>query len=229
MLKTSFFLALFAISLLPSKHAIAQAQHESESPQIGIGVDAGYFRPSGTWAEHPYALGVDMFGGSAIFRGELEGRFNKRLGLALDGSYNNLNLGAWEEYADARGNRIEASASLFRFEALLRFYAMEHGPHRLHLELGPTYVFPQGRERFDGQFYDYDFLKRRLGFAGGLGYSRLLSQHTALVFRVGGVFVPSGVVYADGRSHALAGVPVTLGVRFSNYGQLSRHLDYAQQ
>jgi hypothetical protein len=216
MFRTIFFLALFGIALAPSKYAMAQAQHERKSLQIGFGIDAGYFKPSGTWTEHPYAPGVNMFGGSAFFRAELEGRLNKRLGLALNGGYNNLNLGAWEEYTDVRGERVEASANLIRFEALLRVYALAHGPHLLHLELGPAFVIPQGRERFESQVYEYHFLKKHLGFAGGLGYSRVLSQHTAVIFRVGGVFVPSAVVYADGRSHALIGVPVTLGVRFSN-------------
>jgi hypothetical protein len=209
--KTKYLAVLFAIALTPPQDILGQ--DGKKFPHLRLGLDAGYFQPFGEWTEHRYALGAGLFGGSATFRGEVELRMRK-WGIALNAGYTNLNTGAWEDYARARGDAIDASASLVQFGLLLKPYLKTRRPHIVKLELGLIYSLLNGEERFAGRRFDYDFMKSGFGFMAGVGYDRYLSQSTALTLRAGGVFVPGGVQYADGVKYGLNGMPVTVGIRF---------------
>jgi len=208
--------ALLAISLALPNGAWGQFEMEQVDKEFSswiIGIDAGYFQPLGTWTDHRYARGVDLFRGSVAFNVDLERRM-RRVGVALNAGYANLNAGAWEDYAAAKGDRIESSASLLHFSALLRPYLKTSKPDVVNLELGVLYLLPQSQERFANRSYDYDFLTRGFGFIAGLRYERYLNRTTALALRISGVLVPSGVQYADGEKHLLSGLPITMGIRF---------------
>jgi hypothetical protein len=209
-------LALLAISLALPNGAWGQLEMEPADKEFSawiIGIDAGYFQPLGSWTDHRYARGVDLFQGSVAFNVDLERRM-RRVGIALNAGYTKLNAGAWEDYAAAKGDRIESSASLIHFSALLRPYLKTSKPDVVNLELGVLYLIPQSQERFANRSYDYDFLKRGFGFIAGLRYEHYLNRTTALALRTSGVFAPSGVQYADGEKHLLSGLPITLGFRF---------------
>ena len=202
---------MVAILLAPSWDVAGQDQ--VKFPHLRVGIDGGYFQPLGAWAEHRYAQGTDLFGGSATLRGELELRM-RRLGIALNASYTKLNTGAWEAYARDRDDELEASASLTQFGLLLKPYFKMRRPHAVNLEFGLIYSLPSGEERFAGRRFEYDFLKAVFGFMAGVGYERYLSQSTALTFRLGWMFAPGGVHYADGTTYGLSGLPATVGIRF---------------
>jgi len=209
--RMKYLAMLFAIAFTPPQDVVGQA--EKQFPYLRLGIDAGYFQPQGAWTDHRYAPGADLFRGSATIRGEIELRMRK-WGIALNAGYTNLDAGAWEEYARARGDEIDASASLTQFGLLLKPYLKTRHPHVVKLEFGLIYSLPKGEERFAGRRFDYDFLKSSFGFMAGMGYDRYLSQSTALTFRFGEVFVPGGVQYADGVKYGLNGMPITVGIRF---------------
>jgi hypothetical protein len=204
--------ALLAIMLALPKGASGQM---GDYPVFALGIEAGFFQPTGEWANHPYAAGIDWFGRGTIFRAEFEIKA-RRMGIAFNGGYTQLDLRAWEDYAKARGDMLDAGAAIAFGGAVLKFYLIDGKPNSFHLELGLNYLAPTGYERFAFRTYDYDFLKARLGFAAGLGYTHFLNAHTAITLRAGGLFAPSGIEYLDGEKHALSGLPLMLGLRFEN-------------
>ena len=49
---------------------------------------------------------------------------------------------------------------------------------------------------------------------GGIKYDRMLSEYMAASLSFAGIFVPSGISYADGESRTVIALPLTLGLRF---------------
>ncbi len=214
--KAKYLFALFVVSSALPNGAWGQLETEPVRQEFSswiVGIETGYFQPLGNWTDHRYAQDVDLFQGSVAFSVDFERRM-RRVGIALNAGYANLNAGAWEDYAAAKGDRIESSASLIHFSALLRPYLKTSKPDIINLELGVSYLIPQSQERFANRSYEYDFLKRGFGFVAGLRYERYLNRTTALAFRMSGMFAPSVVQYADGEKLMLGGIPVTIGVRF---------------
>jgi len=98
---------------------------------------------------------------------------------------------------------------------LIRPYLKVGGPDILRLELGPVMLCPSGSENFNGINYNYDFFSSvKFGGMGGIKYDRMLSEYMAASLSFAGIFVPSGISYADGESRTVIALPLTLGLRF---------------
>ncbi len=211
--RTKCSVAIVALLLLaPQK---LKAQEEWDYPREVFGVFAGYFQPIGAWAEHPYAQGVNWFGGGPAFKAEFEIK-RRNAGVALFGSYAKLNLSTWEDYTRAHEDQVEAWAFLIHLGAAFRLYFIDRTAEALHLEIGLCYAAPSGHERFAQRAYDYDFMKSGFGFMTGMGYDHYISDRVALALRFGGVFVPGSVEFADGRKFSLTGLSILLGLRLVN-------------
>ncbi len=204
---------LFVLVLVLATPPAANAQTGRKFPHAVLGLNLGYFQPLGAWNDHRYARNIELFNGGALFDAELELRF-RQVGLALCGGYSALHTGAWQNYAAARGDKVEASASFTQLGGLFRIYLHEREADAFSFDFGMNYAMPTGQEKIATGVYDYDFLKSRLGFTAGVGYHRRLSSTVALAFRIGGMFVPGGVAYAGGEKHDLNGLAITVGIRF---------------
>ena len=204
-------LILIALALLIPKAGSAQGVRQY--PFLTLGINGGYFQPNGDWTAHRYAQGVNLFQGGPAVTGEFELSY-ARVGIALRAGYVNFSTTEWEKYASARGDEIQASASLFHVGVLLRPYLKTSEPDVIKLELGALYAIPSGEERFNNRRFEYDFLNSGFGFTGGVGYDHYFNRTTALTAQAAGLIVPNGVRYADGEQHALRGLSLALGIRY---------------
>jgi hypothetical protein len=195
--------------LVPVLATYCSAQKVSPS----LGLDFGYFIPVGDWNSHRYAEGVDLFKGGLSVAGEFEFRLFK-IPLALFMSYTRFNLDDWIAYARENGDEISASASMYGYGLLFKFYFLKKARNFLEFNLGMGFFNFQGQESFAGYTYDYNFLTDEAGFIGGLGYKRLLSPRFALCIAVKCIAIIEGIRYADGQRYDIVGLPVTAGVRF---------------
>jgi hypothetical protein len=205
MIALSTFLAMAA--LLPAGPSVAGR------PDFSIGLGAGYFLPLGDWKAHRYA-GLDQFTGHVCFQGDFEVRWSRPLAFAVDGGYIHLGTGEWEDYAALYGDAVDASASIFYVGLLWKPCVWEDRYNALSLLLGVNFSAPAGQETFEKDTYDYDFMKNKVGYQLGVEFARDISYSTALTVSVSGLFIPSGVEYADGLKYTIVGLPLTAGVRF---------------
>lgn len=197
-------LCLMVTTLLPGTAAGGEAS-------FGVGV--GYFFPFGDWTRHRFA-GVDQFGGGVAVDMDFEWRVVPRLGLAASAGYVRMSVGEWEDYAVGQGDAVDASAQMLNIGILVKPYLWSNNRQSLKLDMGLGVVFSTGKETFDNITYDYDFLKTKLGVSTGLEFDHSFNRNVAFQIKASGVFVPSGVEYADGLSYAIRGAPLTVGVRY---------------
>ncbi|NUO78802.1 hypothetical protein HUU05_01895 [candidate division KSB1 bacterium] len=205
-----FFALMCLLFLMPKD---GKAQEVRQFPYLTLGINGGYFQPNGDWTAHRYAQGLDLFQGGATVHGEFELVY-ARVGIALRAGYANLSTTEWEEYASARGDEIQASASLFHVGVLLKPYLKTSEPDVIKLELGVLYALANGEEQFDNTRFEYDFFNSGFGFTGGVGYEHYFSRTTALTAQAITVLVLNGVRYADGEQHTLRGLSLVLGIRY---------------
>jgi len=192
---------------------IASGQNYDLSSFASFGFDGGYFLPLGEWKTHRYAEGVDHFQGNFKIGSELEIKSNK-IGIGFIGSYSRFDLSEWEEYAQLKGNIIDASASLYELGILFKYYALVQKINLASIDLGVNYLFLNGRETFASYSYNYDFLRSKFGFIMGIGFKHLLADNLALNFNIRGVFLLEGIKYADGLTYDMTGLPMTVGIRY---------------
>ena len=192
---------------------IASSQNSDLVSFTSIGFDGGYFLPLGEWKTHRYAAGVDQFQGDFKLGSELEFKSNK-IGAGFIGSYSRFNLSEWENYAQHKGDIIDASASLYELGILLKYYVFVQKSNLASIDMGLNYLFLNGRETFSSYAYEYDFLKSKFGFTIGIGFKHRLADNLALNFNMRGVFLFEGIKYADGLTYDMIGLPMTIGIRY---------------
>ncbi len=204
---------LVVIALVLLMPNVGRTQEMRQFPYLALGINGGYFQPNGDWSAHRYAQGVELFQGGPTVNAELELAY-ARVGIALRAGYADFRTKEWEEYANARGDEVQASASLFHVGVMLKPYLKTSEPDVIKLELGVVYATPSGEERFDNRRFEYDFFNSGFGFIGGVGYDHYFNRTTALTVQAVALLVPGGVRYADGEEHVLRGVSLTLGIRY---------------
>ena len=210
---TKTFLIILICTLTFSLTSLAQPQQDSARTSLGL--HAGYAFSEGDWSKSRVVPDVNLFKGRFTFGGDLEFRLSNRLSLAVDGGYEQLDGSEWEEYVRAHGDTLNVSASFGYIGVLIQPYLKVGGPDILRLEVGPVILFPSGSEKFNGINYNYDFFSSvKFGGMGGIEYDRMLSDYMAASLKVVGIFIPSGISYADGESRTVIALPVTLGLRF---------------
>jgi hypothetical protein len=175
-----------------------------------FGIDFGYLIPVGKWKDHLYAPGVDQFGGGILYGAELE--FNLlEVNWSVFMNYSKLDMSDWEE----AGN-LTASASMYIYGALFKYYFAFHSPHYINLDMGLAFTDFKGQESYAGYNYEYNFIKTKskIDFIIGLSYKYRMNKN--LAFQLGGrmVFIPSGIEYADGKDHDILVLPLSLGIRY---------------
>jgi hypothetical protein len=180
-----------------------------------LGVDVGLFMPVGQWTEHRIYPNVNQFQKGLAFGIDLERRFWKFMGLAVNMGYLGASTGDWEDYSFSQhGDVVEASAYMLYCSFLLRPYLLSRERGYLKAEIGFSFLGSQGQETFGPKTYDYDFFKPRAGFILGLEYDRFLSENVAIALRAAGTFITPGIDYEVGKDYLIIGFPITLGVRF---------------
>ena len=206
--------SLLTSSLVLAGTIPALAQTDERPVGSAIGVRVGYAWTPGDWSHNRVAPAVAFLGGSVSFGGEIEIRVSDRMSIALDGGYLSLDGGDWVRYAAARGEIVRVSASIGNIGILLKPYLLSTGTDQLALELGVAATFASGQETVGSVTYDYDFFGSfRFGGLAGLEYARWIGERIAVTGRIAGVYVPSGVQYADGLNEAITLLPVTIGLR----------------
>ncbi len=179
-----------------------------------VGIDAGLFLPQSNWKEHPYAPGVDQFKSGVALEFGLEVKLASWSGLAFNIGYLKLSTSDWEEFAASQGDDIKASAYITYLGPVFIPYLWSDKYNVLKLRFGLNLFISDGEETFSNSSYHYDFLAERIGLILGTEYDRFISERIALALKLSVVYVPSGVIYADGIKHNIIGLPVTIGVRF---------------
>jgi hypothetical protein len=205
--------ALVIAGLLLSTGRLVQiAAAESRT---SVGLDLGYFLAAGDWKTHRFASGVDQFKGDFAVQVDLEVRVARWAGISLNAGYFGLDPSEWESFAASQGDQLSCSGRAFHAGLVLKPYILTDDYNTVKLDLGANVFFLEGEETFGNLTYDYDFLsEHRLGYIAGIEYDRMVNDHIAVTLKMAGVFVPSGVEYADGRSHMVTGFPFTVGARF---------------
>lgn len=204
--------AAVAITFLLTASIFGQADADSKTFSIGVGV--GGFFPQDKWKEHRYASGIDQFQKGIAVEFDLEKKFWRWGGMAINFGYSHLGTGDWEEYARSQDDIVDASANMFHVGLLLKPYLITRQSDILKLDLGLNLFAPSGRETFEVVSYKYDFLKSQFGVIIGVEYNHILGDNIALGVNLAGVIVPAGVKYADDENHTIMGFPLTAGVRF---------------
>jgi hypothetical protein len=182
--------------------------------KFSVGLHAGMFLPMGAWTEHRFAPGVNQFQKGIYGGGILEMELGSRVGLGLEFGYEKLDVGDWVDYAALKGDRISASAEMGHIGILLRPYLLKRTRDLLKLDFGFALVFPSGQETYAPTTYTYDFMKANIGFVTGLEFDHFVSARMAIAGRLNVIMVSSGIKYADGVSHAIYGLPVSVGIRY---------------
>ncbi len=192
----------------------ATAQSWIDDHQTSIRVRGGMFWPIAEWVRHRYAPGVDQFKRGPFIGLDLERRISNLLSIEATAAYGLLDLSAWEEYARSVGDDIDASAHFFYVGAVLKVYLLG-GVNNFKMASGVVYFSSDGRERFNGLEYDYDFVSARtIGFLSGLEYERFFTRSISISLKADVLIVPAAIRYADARKYTLYGLPTTLGVQF---------------
>jgi hypothetical protein len=192
---------------------IASSQNSDLASFASIGFDGGYFLPLGEWKTHRYAEGIDQFQGNFKIGSEFEIKRNK-IGIGFIGSYSRFDLSEWEQYAQLKGDIVDASASTYELGILLKYYLLEQKTNLASIDLGANYLFLNGRETFNSYSYNYDFLWSKFGFTVGISFKHLLADNLALNFNLRGVLLLEGIKYADGLTYDMIGLPSTIGIRY---------------
>jgi hypothetical protein len=84
----------------------------------------------------------------------------------------------------------------------------------IKLELGFNYLSSGGKETFNGETYNYDFLSWGIGLTAGIEYDHFISEHTALALRARYLNAFEAVDYSDNRKYNLAGFQINLGMKY---------------
>jgi hypothetical protein len=179
-----------------------------------FGLDLGYLSPVGKWKEHLYAPGVDQFGGGMLYGAEFEfNLLDVNWGVFIN--YTKLDMSDWENYP-GNVSPVSASASMYIYGAVFKYYAVNQSPHYINLDIGLAFTDFKGHESYSGYSYEYDFIKTRskINLLIGLAYKYKMNKN--LAFQLGGrmVFIPSGIEYADGKDHDILVLPLSLGIRY---------------
>ena len=192
----------------------AWGQTDDFRKTTSVGLDAGLFLPLGKWTEHRINPDVSQFQKGAVFGIDLERRFWKFMGLAVNMGFINLSSGDWENYAASRGDFVDASAYMLYIGFHFRPYLLSDGQNDLKAEIGFNFFGSHGQETFSMYTYDYDFLRPHAGFVLGAEYDRFLSENVAVAVRAVCMFISPGIDYATGKDYTIIGFPLTLGIRF---------------
>ena len=192
---------------------VAGAQEAAGGVRNSLAIQVGYGWAQGEWTGHPYAP-VSFFGQDLVFGADLAFRLSDKLVLAATGFYSGLNTGEWDAYARSMGDEVTSSASMSVVALVIRPYLKSTAPDLVSVDIGPAMLFAGGSETFGGRTYEYDFMgSPRFGVLAAIEYDRCLGANYAVYGRVAGVFIPSGLQYADGWSPSVVTVPVTVGAR----------------
>ncbi|UCD94815.1 MAG: hypothetical protein JSU69_01835 [Candidatus Zixiibacteriota bacterium] len=210
MLRLSVFCVLVAVVSLTG----VRAQTDDFRKTTSLGLDAGLFLPLGQWTEHRINPAVSQFQKGPVIGFDIERRFWKFMGLAVNMGYVGLNTGDWEDYASSQGDFVEASAYMLYLGFHFRPYLLSRDRDYLKAEIGFNFFGSQSQETFGPYTYDYDFLKPHAGFVLGLEYDRFLSENVAIAMRAVAMFIAPGINYATGKDHIMNIFPLTVGIRF---------------
>jgi len=191
----------------------ADGQEPVSAVRNSISIQAGYARAQGEWTEHPYAP-VAYFRQNFVVGGDLSFKLTDNLALSVNGMYSGLDTGDWEDFAASSGDIVEGTASIGFIAILMRPYLKNTAPDLLLFDIGPLILFAGGSEKIGTRSLNYDFMSSpRFGGLAAFEYDRCLGENFAVYFRVGLLFVPSALQYADGWSPGLVTVPLTAGWR----------------
>jgi hypothetical protein len=174
-----------------------------------FGLDFGYLIPVGKWKDHLYLPGVDQFGGGMLYGAELE--FNLlEVNWGFFFNYSKLDMSDWEEAGD-----LTASASMYIYGALFKYYFTSQSPHYLNMDMGIAFTDFKGEESYAGHNYEYNFIKTKskIDFIIGLAYKYRMNKNLAL--QLGGrmIIIPSGIEYTGGKNYTIMVLPVSMGLR----------------
>lgn len=186
---------------------------DRDFPAIIFGFEAGYLPFTGSWHEHRYADGINQFNGGPefAFNFEVKGGF---FGYGFKAGYGIWNLYEWEDYAKSKGDKIDASASYFHIDYMLKMYPYTQKWNIVKLELGLNYFQADGQETYNGLNYDYDFLKWGIGLFFGIEYNHFFNKHVAWSLQARYLGVSNAIEYADGETSHIGMMPITTGLRF---------------
>lgn len=202
----------FLIGLMLVSAQIAVAENGGRTTVVGV--DLGLGVPLGDWKNHRFAENVTQFGigiGGAM---SVEGRFWDWGGLEIGGGIINLSTSDWEDFVRAQGENINTSAYLYYFNLLLKIYPLNQKPNIIKTRLGFGIVGAGANESYQGESYDYDFLKVQGGLFVGVEYVRFLNDVLAISLNTSLLVAFEGIKYADGEDKTIIALPVFLGLRF---------------
>jgi hypothetical protein len=178
-----------------------------------FGFDAGYFVPTGPWNNHPYAEGVALFDGGPTLAAEIEKKLTS-VGFSLGFSYSWLMTGEWETYAREKGESLSGSAHFYTIDFLFKVYLWVTRNYLFKLDIGFNYLQAGGRETYNENSYNYDFLTWGLGLSVGIEYDRFISQHMAFAIHARYVNALNVIDYSNDRTYNLAGFQINLGIKY---------------
>lgn len=208
--KMSILISLTIIFFAPCSTAVSMISGGG----LSIGIDAGYLLSTGKWRNNRIAPDINQFKGSIIIGGEAELKLGRWGGLSVGGGYYGLSTKDWVDYVKSQGDIITGSAHIWHYDLSLKIYLHTYKFNRFKMILGLTLLDPGGNETFGPYNYDYDFLKRRIGYIIGGEYERRLNDNLSLTLQARSIWAPLAIHYADEVKYNIAIFPITLGVRF---------------
>jgi hypothetical protein len=208
---------IILLLLVPISQSAAQSEDRSEleSPgKLSVALDMGYFLPVDDWGMHPYAPGVNQFGGGLHIGGEFQMRVSRRAAIGIIGGYLQMNVDEWEDYTRAQGDFLTASAEAGYGGLLFKAFLVSGKRDELAFGFGPVFSDWSGVETFGTQSYNYDFLGYRPGMMTRFEYVRLLNPDVGLGLTFSFMLVPDGVRYAHGVERTIMGLPMALRLQY---------------
>ncbi len=192
---------------------LADGQEPVSAVRNSISLQAGHAWAQGEWTNHPYAP-VEYFRQNLVVGGDISFKLTDNLALSVNGMYSGLDTGDWEDFTASSGELVEGTASMGFIAILMRPYLKNTAPDLLLFDIGPLMLFAGGSEKIGTRSLNYDFMSSpRFGGLAAFEYDRCLGGNFAVYLRIGLLYVPSALQYADGWSPSLMTVPLTAGWR----------------
>ncbi len=181
-------------------------------PAVVYSVETGYFYPVGLWNNHRFAPGVEQFTGGPSVGVTFEQKFTST-GVGLNFTYTWLSTGQWKDYAAQLGQQVTGNGYFYHIDFLFTIYPWQRLSNLGKIELGLNYIKAGGKETYNGETYDYDFLNWGIGVIAGMEYDYFISDFTALAVKLRYLHAMGVIDYADGAYHWFTGFTFFVGLK----------------